>query len=186
MQYKPETALSNVYRGDFWSVKYDAATRILTRYYTGVHIRDNATTVVSPNERWTPLQITWAGVCPSLMLHGQSCAAGVQVQNTGVSDWNCSSGSYSLRYRWVKSGFPETTGNGQASLCGLAKGNAVTVNLNINDLPNWGAGAYTLKLDVMRIQSGQTFWFSDGGWPSFDVGLCVDGPCKTFVPHVVK
>jgi hypothetical protein len=172
--------------GDFWSVKYDAASRILTHYYTGVHIRDNTAAVASPGDRWTPLQISWAGVCPALMLHGQNCAASVQVQNTGVSDWNCSSASYSLRYRWVKSGFPETPGSAQASLCGLAKGNAVTVNLNINDLPNWGAGAYTLKLDVARIQAGQTFWFSNGGWPSFDVGLCVDGPCKTFVPHIVK
>jgi hypothetical protein len=86
----------------------------------------------------------------------------------------------------VKTGFPETTGSGQASLCGLAKGNAVTVSLNINDLPNWGAGAYTLKLDVTRTQSSQTFWFSNGGWPAFDIGLCVDGQCKAFVPHLVK
>ncbi len=120
------------------------------------------------------------------MLHDQDCTASVQVQNTGVSDWDRSTASYALRYRWVKTGFPETTGSGQASLCGLAKGNAITVDLEINDLPGWGEGAYTLKLDIIRTQSSQTFWFSNGGWPAFDIGLCVDGQCKAFVPHLVK
>jgi len=173
--------------GDFWSVKHDTAARILTHYYyTGVQLRDGSATVVTPDERWSPLTITWAGVCPSLMSHGQGCTATVQVQNTGVSDWSCGSSSYILSYRWAKSGHTETAGSGQASLCGVTPGSAATVNLPINDLPNWGAGAYTLRLDVARVQAGQKIWFSSGGWPTYNISVCADGSCHVFIPQVVK
>lgn len=48
------------------------------------------------------------------------------------------------------------------SLCGTAKGSpASTVNLTINDIPNWGPGSYTLQIDMVRTLSGNKFWFSD-------------------------
>ena len=172
--------------GDFWSVKYDSAARILTHYYTGVHLRDNGTVIVTPNERWTPLNITWSNNCPSPINHGQSCTATVQVQNTGVSDWGCGSATYVLSYRWAKSGHADLAGNNQVLVCNLAPGNTATVNLTINDAPAWGSGAYLLKLDVARVQSGSKTWFSSGGWPSYDINICVDGSCKAFIPQAIK
>lgn len=174
--------------GDFWSVRFAEAAQILTHYYIGIHLRDADTLeLLTPVYRWNPLQITWSGSCPPLMNHGQSCTASVQVQNTGTVDWNCGPVGYVLSYRWAKTGHGEVNGASQASLCGTGKGAAPTVTLALNDLPNWGAGAYTLKLDMARTLSGQKFWFRDAyGWYSYDLSLCVDGPCRVFLPRVAQ
>ena len=65
-----------------------------------------------------------------------------------------------------------------------------TFTLTINDIPDWGPGAYTLKFDMVFSSTwGTSFWFSSSGqpdWPTYDVGICVDGLCKVFLPVVLK
>ena len=60
------------------------------------------------------------------------------------------------------------------------------MNLTIDDIPAWGPGAYTIRFDIYVTSANGNFWFSDYGWPSYDVGVCVDGECKAFIPLVLK
>jgi len=176
-----------------WSVRWERAEHILVHYYTGVHIRDagNNNALLTPSYRWNPLQINWGTPDnrPPTMYHGSTYPISVEVQNTGVSDWTCGypAFSYALRYRWAKAGFGEVTGSGSASVCGTPKGDpSPTVNLTIQNIPNWGPGAYTLRFDVYVTSADGNFWFGERGWRSYDVGVCVDGPCKGFIPAVMK
>jgi len=113
----------------------------------------------------------------------------VKVQNTGVADWTCSYPhfSYELRYRWAKAGHGEVTGSSWASVCGTPKGDpSPMVNLTIQNIPNWGPGAYTIRFDIYVTSAYGNFWFSERGWRSYDVSVCVGGPCKGFIPAVRK
>ncbi|MBX3053129.1 MAG: hypothetical protein KF753_16720 [Caldilineaceae bacterium] len=172
-----------------WSVAWGRAEQILVHYYTGVHIRDASATPLTSDYRWNPLSLTWSGSCPPLMTHGQSCTVTVRVQNTGISDWVCGQYTgYILSYRWAKAGQAEVNGASQVSLCNTNKGDpSPSATLVINDIPNWGSGAYTLKLDMARTVSNSKAWFSTSyGWPSYDVSVCVDGSCKVSMPQIVR
>ncbi|GIV68706.1 MAG: hypothetical protein KatS3mg109_0184 [Pirellulaceae bacterium] len=176
-----------------WSVRWERAEQILVHYYTGVHIRDagNNNALLTPSYRWNPLQIRWgtSDNRPPAMSHGGTYPISVEVQNTGVSDWTCGypNFSYELRYRWAKAGFGEVTGSGSASVCGTSKGDpSPTVNLTIQNIPNWGPGAYTIRFDIYVTSAYGNLWFRDYGWPTYNVSVCVDGPCKVYIPLVLK
>jgi hypothetical protein len=179
-------------QGDMpWSVRWGHAEQILVHYYTGIHIRDANAQILTPANRWNPLQINWgaSGYQPPIMFHGSAYPISIQVQNTGVSDWVCEYPNYSyvIGYRWAKAGYEEVMGSGYAYVCGTPKGNpSPTLNLTIDDIPNWGPGAYTIRFDINVTSAYGNFWFSDYGWPSYDVGVCVDGPCKVFIPLALK
>ena len=179
--------------GDFWSVRYNRAEQILVHYYTGVHIRDasNNNTLLTPSYRWNPLSINWGTPDnrPPIMYHGRSYPVTVQVQNTSTYDWPINGQSSALFYHWAKVGFGEmASGNRVWTTGDVPKGDPpYTFSLTINDIPNWGPGAYTLKFDMLLYTYGGTYWFSTTyGWPTYDVGICVDGPCKVFIPIVLK
>ena len=174
-----------------WSVRWERADQILVHYYTGVHMRDANGTRLTPSYRWNPLQINWGTPDnrPPAMFHGGTYPISVEVQNTGVSDWTCGypDFSYELRYRWAKAGHGEITGGSSASVCGTPKGDpSPTVNLTIGSIPNWGSGAYTIRFDIYVTSAYGNFWFSDYGWPTYDVSICVDGPCQVFIPLALK
>ncbi len=176
-----------------WSVRWERAEQILVHYYTSVHIRDtgNNNALLTPSYRWNPLQINWgtSDNRPPAMSHGGTYTISVEVQNTGVSDWTCGypNFSYALRCRWAKAGFGEVTGSGSASVCGTSKGDpSPTVNLTIQNIPNRGPGAYTLRFDIYVTSANGNFWFSEQGWRTYNVSVCVDGPCKGFIPAVLK
>lgn len=176
-----------------WSVRWERAEQILVHYYTGVHIRDagNNNALLTPSYRWNPLQIHWGTPDnrPPAMSHGGTYPISVKVQNTGVSDWTCGypNFSYALRYRWAKAGFGEVTGSSSALVCGTSKGDpSPTVSLTIQNIPNWGPGAYTLRFDIYVTSANGNFWFSEQGWRTYNVSVCVDGPCKGFIPAVLK
>lgn len=176
-----------------WSVRWERAEQILVHYYTGVHIRDaaNNNALLTPSYRWNPLQINWGTPDnhPPIMDHGGTYPIAVKVQNTGVADWTCSYPhfSYELRYRWAKAGHGEVTGSSWASVCGTPKGDpSPMVNLTIQNIPNWGPGAYTIRFDIYVTSAYGNFWFSERGWRSYDVSVCVGGPCKGFIPAVRK
>ncbi len=181
-------------QGDMpWSVRWERAEQILVHYYTGIHIRDagNNNARLTPSYRWNPLQINWGTPDnrPPAMSHGGTYPISVKVQNTGISDWTCGypNFSYELRYRWAKAGHGEVTGSGSASVCGTLKGDpSPTKNLTIQNIPNWGPGAYTIRFDIYVTSAYGNFWFRDYGWPGYNVSVCVDGPCKVYIPLVLK
>jgi len=172
---------------DPWSVRWDRVEQILVHYYTGVHLRDANTTILTPDYRWNPLRINWntPDDRPPILYHGSPRTISVQVQNTGVSDWVASYPYYYyLRYRWAKAGFGEVASSYQAAASGITKGDpSLMLSLTIGDIPPWGPGAYTIRFDIYKTYS---FWFSNLGWPSYDVPVCVDGPCLTFIPLALK
>ena len=176
---------------DPWSVRWERAEQILVHYYTGVRLRDANKQILIPADRWNPLQINWntPDNRPPIVYHSNTYPISVEVQNTGVSDWTCGypNFSYVLTYRWAKAGHGEVTGSSSASVCGTPKGDpSPTVNLTIENIPNWGPGAYTLRFDIYVTSAYGNFWFGDSGWPTYDVSVCVDGPCKAFIPLALK
>jgi len=178
------------YAGVPWSVRWDRVEQILVHYYTGIHLRDANGTSLTTYYRWNPLQINWGTPDNRLpaMYHGGSYPISIQVQNTGIDDWNCTypNFSYELRYRWARAGHEDVTGSSTVTVCGQTKGDPSPMkNLTISDIPNWGPGAYTLRFDIYVTSAYGNFWFGEY-WPSYDVQLCVDGPCKVFLPLVLK
>lgn len=59
------------------------ARRILTHYYTGVHLRNaaNNNALVTPEYRWVPLKMTWwpGGNAPPILCRNQPAALQVWV-----------------------------------------------------------------------------------------------------------
>jgi hypothetical protein len=175
-----------------WNVSWERAEQILVHYYTGIHIRDanSGNVILTSAYRWNPLRINWGTPDnrPPLMFHGYSYPISVQVQNTGISDWNCGypNFSYTLYYRWSKSGHPTETGSGSVSVCGQTKGDPSPLkDLTINNIPGWGPGAYRLSFDIYVSAYQGGFWFGEQ-WPPYSITICVDGPCYLYLPHAVK
>lgn len=61
--------------------------------------------------------------------------------------------------------------------------------ISVNDVPGWyEPGPYILQLDMIR-QTGipqSLEWFSDQGWPTLNIPVCLNGPCQVFLPIVMK
>jgi hypothetical protein len=176
--------------GSFWSVRWDRVEQILVHYYTGIHVRDANGTRLTPDNRWNPLSINWntPGNRPPITYRGSSYPVAIQVQNTSVADWTINGQSWALSYRWAKAGM-ELDSTNRAWITGrVNKGNPPYLfTLNIDDIPNWGVGAYTLKFDMILRTYGRDYWFSRYyGWPTYDVTICVGGPCRVFIPVVLK
>lgn len=176
-----------------WSVTWTRVEQLIVHYYTGVQLRDAAAgnAPLLPAARWNPLQIDWgtSDQRPPILWRGQRYPISVEVQNTGLEPWICSTPnvSYTLRYRWQKPGYGLLTGSGSATLCGTPPGDpSPLVGLVIENIPQWGAGAYTLWFDVHVVSVYGDYWLSELGWPAYGVSVCVDGPCKTQLPLVLR
>jgi hypothetical protein len=172
---------------DPWSVQWENYKQILVHYYSGINLRDanDSNSKITSAYRWNPLQIS--GI-PTTIFHGQTYPISIQVQNTSESVWTCGypNFTYQLKYRWAKAGHTEVTGTESASLCGQAIGDpSPIVTININNIPAWGTGAYTLRFDVY-VSSTSSFWFSDQKWSIYNLSVCVDEPCKVYAPFVTK
>jgi hypothetical protein len=132
--------------------------------------------------RWNPLNIDWgtSNNTPPLMYHGNSYPITLDAQNTGEFDWWLLD-DWALSYRWSKTGFSEIRSNNRAWTSSyVSKGSNYTFNPTINDIPDWGAGTYTLKFDMIRGLSGGESWFGDppNAWETYNVTICVDEPCN--------
>jgi len=163
--------------------------RILVHYYTGIHIRDDSGSTLTPSYRWNPLSINWgtSDNRPPAMHIGDSYPVMVQVQNTSIYDWPINGQSWALSYHWAKTGFGEILSQNRArTTVDVPKGDPPYIfSLTIDDIPDWGPGAYTLKFDMVLLTYGGSYWFtSTYNWPTYDVIVCVD--CGAFLPLVIK
>jgi hypothetical protein len=166
-----------------WSIVWDRAEQILFHYYTRVHLRDadNDNKIISPDWRWNPLKIEWGTQSeiggPPVLIAGQTRAVPIQIQNTSIDDWNCRIGdtplSYRLRYRWLNGSTVIYTASTGLYMCNVLAGGAKNDLLQVY-APAGLSGTYTLRLDM--YESFGNFWFSDGGWPPYDVTVRIIPP----------
>ncbi len=170
--------------GNFWSAQWDKVEQILTHYYTGVHIRDaNAVNhVLTPNRRWVPLHIFgFSSPSDSLLLcKGQTHYIAVQLQNTGVYNWGEHAFALGYRPSW-NSGSTQSTATDPVFIVPTLAGEAATTVVPIKTPDYVGQGAYTIGLDMQAYSTpnpGDFQWFSDQGWPWYEVKVEVIDHCQ--------
>ena len=132
------------------------------------------------------------------MYQGESYQVTAVVQNTGVSNWvrNKPYEYYAFSYRWYNPGTGQTISGNEVEIPHtVGKGTTATVTLTINDVPNWEAGTYRLKLDMIRLtratllQQYTEAWFGDGGWYVYDIqieGVSLVGNYRTQFRNILS
>lgn len=172
-----------------WSVAWTHSEQILFHYFTRVHLRDadKDKKIISPDWRWNPLKIEWETQHeingPPVMVAGQTHVVPIQIQNTSIADWACRVSDshpdtplgYRLRYRWLNGSTVIYTSTG-LPLCNVPAGSARNELLQVYAPPGL-SGLYTLRLDM--YETLEDFWFSDGGWPPYDVTVRLMAPTPT-------
>lgn len=174
--------------GNFWSVRYDWAEQILTHYYTGIHIRDTSGTILTPVYRWVPLSVTWTGNCPPSMQHGQTCTATFEIQNSGTTTWPGTGQVYLWYHGWESAAGMAQAQSVQGVTKMVAPGDTATqvVTFTAPDPPHPGT-TYRLRFDLFLDGYGWVSELEPGRpWPTYDVNVCVDGLCKTYLPIIIK
>jgi hypothetical protein len=168
--------------------------QILVHYYTQIDIRDAAGSDLAPYLRWNALSLDWGttGNRPPIMSSGETHTLSMVVQNTGKGTWYYGSAqSFAVVYHFYdpRTGATYSSGNQAVITISTAPGVERTVTVTINDVPGiLEPGPYVLKLDMLR-ESGipqSLEWFSDQGWPTLDLSVCLNGPCRVFLPLDMK
>jgi len=173
---------------------------ILVHYYTDVHLRNASGERLTPLRRWNPLSLDLHNPphnATPIMETGGAYMITVVIQNTSTVPWLWDEPDqyYAFSYRWYDPRDPENPldGSNQAKIqATVNEGATTTVTLTIDDVPDWEQGAYRLKLDMVRwhkitpLQLSKS-WLSDlGDWPTYDLSVCLNGPCQTFLPVTLK
>jgi hypothetical protein len=144
--------------GNFWDVRWDKGFQILAHYYTGIHIRNANTTILTPEYRWNPLRVMWGNpslpAVPPPMTPNGFYSANLVFQNTGSIDWS----STRLAYQW-RDVSGTTVGSGNGISWSLLKGGASPTIVNaIQVRAPTIPGVYTLIID-MQVNNGGTYKF---------------------------
>ncbi len=182
--------------GGPWSVKWEHAEQILTHYYSNIHVHDQDGNRLTPKYRWAPLQIDWhtAGNDIPIMHHGSGYPVTFEVQNTGVITW-IGTGQIALIYHGWE--LPDQQIAEVHRLLDVthpvSPGGAITdsVTLYPPDPPRPGT-AYQLRFEMGLWRDPPDDWVGFGEaepgypWPTYDVTVCVGGPCQeqVFLPMV--
>ena len=172
-----------------WSIHWEHAEQILTHYYTGIHIRDADGTRLTPKWRWVPLKVDWQtpdnGV--PIMYHGQSYDVTFRVQNSGTTTWPGTGQVYFWYHGWEQT----KRGGEVGALSAVAPGGVreETVTLYPPSAPYPGT-PYRLRFEMFLEGDYEDVGFSENEpgrpWYTYDAVVCVDGPCKVFVPLVLR
>ncbi len=168
---------------DPWPVRWFRVEHLLTHYYPASMLRavDDPSQVRVATSRWHLLDLRWLTPDgqPPLLRHDQPTPLRVQVQNSSPFAWLCDQAPefrrYELRPSWQAGPQRETLGGGTLDLCGLGVGASTELrDLVLTDIPNWGPGTYTLRLDVWVRSISGSYRFAAGGWPPMTLRLCVE------------
>jgi hypothetical protein len=175
------------YSGDPWSVRWDRADQILVHYYTGVHLRDSDTNRLTPAYRWVPLSVDWHtpdNHVPSPMYYTQTYTVTFWVQNVGTTTWYDPDQVYLSYHGWPGG----ARAQGDRSSFPVAPGETMTdtVTLYLSETIPPGT-PQRLRFDMLLESDG---WFSEleseRPWPTYDATVCVNGPCRVFLPMVMR
>jgi len=183
--------------GTPWSVQWNGKPEyILTHYYTNIHIRNQNGERLTPEYRWVPLQIDWhtAGNDIPIMYHGNDYPVTFEVQNTGVITW-IGTGQIALIYHGWE--LPDQQIAEVYRLLDVTRpvppGGAITDSITLHPPtpPNPGT-AYQLRFEMGLWRDPPDDWVGFGEaepgypWPTYDVTVCVGGPCQeqVFLPMV--
>jgi hypothetical protein len=168
--------------GQAWNITWPLPNRSLLRALTrdADIARRFSTGAGSARVDWAPRTIS------PVMTAGSTPSFAIQVQNTGIDAWDCSiigNGPgpflrYLLRYRWLDGSSVIDTGWGTL-VCDLSPGSSKTVVLAV-EVPPGLSGIYTLQLDM--YEASGDFWFSDGGWPPYNVNVQIISPPPSPTP----
>ncbi len=173
-----------------WSVRWDDARQILTHYYTGIQLRNSAGAQLTPDYRWTPLEIDWRsnGVNPPLLQPGETRTITFTVQNTGIYTWT---GQVSLAHHgWEdESGTPVITATTSVSIPQtVAPGESIRVGIPLTSPSQSEAlRRYHMRFDMLLHEEGGPVGFSlrepERPWPIYEVKITVMIlPNKMFLP----
>jgi len=165
-----------------WSVQWLRYEQILVHYYTAIQLRDsNGTALLYTSYRWNALSQS----VPSPMYY-QSYAVPIRLQNTSASTWT----SYHyVSYRWLNlDGSPvgEPYTAARVPVGALAPGADGTYIVNIQPPTLSVPRPLILQWDMVYAPPYYEHWFRDFGWPTQDVAVCVGGPCRVFMPVLMK
>ena len=181
--------------GGPWSVKWEHAEQILSHYYSNIHIHDQDGNRLTPEYRWAPLKIDWhtAGNSIPIMYHGNNYPVTFEVQNTGVITW-IGTGQIALIYHGWK--LPDQQTKDAYRLLAVthpvSPGGTSTDSITLHPPTPLNPGtAYQLRFE-MALWDDYYEWigFSEAEpgypWPTYDVTVCVGGPCQeqVFLPLI--
>lgn len=187
--------------GDPWSVRWGdypsnidwrGGLQILTHYYTGIHLRDESGTIITPEYRWVPLHIDWHtpnNIIP-IMEPGTGYPVTFQIQNTGIITWS-GVGQFAL----IHNGWDVVNTQQQAkdtkrhTLLDITEpvppGEIVEESLTLYPpTPPERGATYQLRFEMALWYFPHEDWlgFSEAEigytWPTYDVKVCVAGPCQ--------
>ncbi len=187
--------------GSSWSVRWEHAGQILTHYYSNVHIHDPYGDRLTPEYRWAPLQIDWHTADNSIpvMEHGTGYPVTFQIQNTGVITW-VGTGQIALIYHgWDVAGKRQLSRQPEPYALleitepvppGATAEDSITLYPPIPPQPG---SAYRLRFEMGLWQPPDDwvgFSTVEAGypWPTYDVTVCVGGPCReqVFLPMLTR
>lgn len=171
-----------------WSVRWEHAEQVLTHYYTGIHIRNANGTRLTPQWRWAPLEVNWH--TPDnripIMYHGRNYHVTFRVQNTGTTTWPGTGQVYLWFHGWEQT---KLEGAKTPSLVTPGGVRDETISLYPPSALHPGT-PYRLQFEMFLKGDYEDVGFSENEpgrpWYTYDVMVCVDGPCKVFAPLVLK
>jgi hypothetical protein len=170
-----------------WSVRWDCPEQILAHYYTGIHVRDASASRLTPAYRWLPLSVDWHTPDNHLpvMYYTQTYTVTFWLQNAGTTTWPSTEQVY-LSYHGWEAGGVQAQGVGIAQV--VAPGETIAETLTLHPSASAPPGTpHRLRFDMLLDPGG---WFSElepgRAWPTYDVTVCVNGPCRVFLPLAMK
>lgn len=172
---------------DSFHPRWSNYQQILVHYYTGIHVRDGSANRLTPAYRWLPLSVDWHTPDNRLptMYYTQTYMVTFWVQNVGTTTWPGSDQVY-LSYHGWEPGGAQAQGVGISQA--VAPGETITETLTLHPPASASPGTpHWLRFDMLLDPDG---WFSElepeRPWPTYDVTVCVNGPCQVFLPLAMK
>ncbi|MCB0047138.1 MAG: hypothetical protein KDD92_17065 [Caldilineaceae bacterium] len=175
--------------GDFWSVQWNDAFKILTHYYTGIQIRDadapSAETPEIPDYRWVPLEIQ----ASALACVGKYTSLTVRLQNSGTEKWPNQSVIVNITHTGTDPVVAAAAGAIDSTIDGeILPGDDVEIELTIQPLT---AGINHYYIDLYSNDAGGLFSHQLPAWPRYELWEipaieCPTAAEGTFLPIIIQ